>query len=482
MLVPNQKAAPLFDVVSAYLKDDRAPFYMPGHKRGQGIAPEFKALLGENLFRLDLPELPGLDVAIAAAQELAAAAYRADRTWFLVNGSTCGIEAMVLAVCQPGDKILLGRNCHKAAIAALILSGAVPIYLETEYNSAFDLDCGVSPQTVQTALRAHPEAKAVLIVSPNYYGVCGEVEKIAALARSHRVPLLVDAAHGAHLGFHPELPMAALTAGADLVVQSTHKVTSGLTQASMLHLQGDLVASDRVSRALQLVQSTSPNLMLLTSLDVARRQMVLHGKELLEGTITLANRARSLISQIQGFSTFDGMQIPTLDPTRLTVMVDRSGLTGFDVDTILHSALGIMPEMPTLTQLVFILSLGNREVDIDRLVEALKQISEDQSYKRSAVSDQRSALYRFDPQRLTPIVKITPREAFFASRDRLSFVAAIGRVSAELVCPYPPGIPILVPGEEITAAVVKYLQRVKQAGGSMNGCSDESLETIQVVR
>ncbi|MEE3716438.1 aminotransferase class V-fold PLP-dependent enzyme [Tumidithrix elongata RA019] len=477
----NQDTAPLFDAVKAYLKVDHAPFYMPGHKRGQGIDPEFAALLGENLFRLDLPELPGLDRAIAAAEDLAAEAYGADRTWFLVNGSTCGIEAMVLAACQTGDKILLGRNCHKAAIAALILSGAVPIYLETEYNAKFDLDCGVSPHTVKQALLAHPDAKAVLIVSPNYYGVCGDIEKIAAIAHAHHVPLLVDAAHGAHLSFHSDLPIAALQAGADLVVQSTHKVTSGLTQASMLHLQGDSIASDRVSQALQLVQSTSPNLMLLTSLDVARRQMALHGCELLDRTIALANQARSQISQIQGFSTFDQSQVPTLDPTRLTVMVDTHlGLTGFDVDTMLHSSLEVMPEMPTLTQLVFILSLGNREADIERLVTGLQQISE--SERSSAIGYQLHDPNRFDPHRLAPIVRITPREAFFAQRDRLLFAAAIGRISTELVCPYPPGIPILCPGEEITVDVVAYLQRVKQAGGIMNGCSDLSLETIQVVR
>ncbi|CAN1209304.1 aminotransferase class V-fold PLP-dependent enzyme [Tumidithrix helvetica PCC 7403] len=478
----NQDTAPLFDAVKAYLKVDHAPFYMPGHKRGQGIDPEFAALLGENLFRLDLPELPGLDRAVAAAEDLAAAAYGADRTWFLVNGSTCGIESMVLAACQPGDKILLGRNCHKAAIAALILSGAVPIYLETEYNAKFDLDCGVSPHTVQKALLAHADAKAVLIVSPNYYGICGDIEKIAAIAHAHHVPLLVDAAHGAHLSFHPDLPIAALQAGADLVVQSTHKVTSGLTQASMLHLQGNAIASDRVSQALQLVQSTSPNLMLLTSLDVARRQMALHGCELLDRTIALANQARSQISQVQGFSTFDRSQVRTLDPTRLTVMVDpRLGLTGFDVDTMLHSSLGVMPEMPTLTQLVFILSLGNRASDIERLMSALKKISESIP---SAIANHSTAgkVPLKDPLILDPIVRITPRNAFFAQRDRLLFAAAIGRISTELVCPYPPGIPILCPGEEITVDVVAYLQRVKQAGGIINGCSDPSLETIQVVR
>ncbi|WP_019502835.1 aminotransferase class I/II-fold pyridoxal phosphate-dependent enzyme [Pseudanabaena sp. PCC 6802] len=481
----NQEIAPLLEFARDYLRVNHAPFYMPGHKRGQGIDPEFADLIGNNLFRLDLPELPGLPEAIAVAQELAANAYGADRTWFLVNGSTCGIEAMLLATCQPGDKILLGRNCHKAAIAALILSGAVPVYLETSYDATLDLDLGVTPSTLRSALEAHPEAKAAFVVSPNYFGVCGEIEELVAIAHDRSIPLLVDAAHGAHLHFHPDLPISAVAAGADLVVQSTHKVNAGLTQASMLHLRGNLVGGERVSQALQLVQSTSPSLLLLTSLDVARRQMAVHGKELLGQTLALAEWARSQIHNLPNLDTFDRQQIPTLDPTRLTVMVDRLGITGFDADAILYEQLGVMAEMPTLRQLVFILTFGNTSQDIERLVRALirlEQARRGQSQGKGLAFVRQSGHQTQEfMTNAKPQPQISPREAFFAKRDRVEFKLACDRISTEIICPYPPGIPVICPGEVITRDAIDFVLAIKQAGGTVNGSSDPTLETIGVV-
>jgi arginine/lysine/ornithine decarboxylase len=472
--VINQELAPLLVTVRDYLDDDRAPFYMPGHKRGQGIDPEFAALMGNNLFRLDLPELPGVEEAIAAAQTLAAQAYGADRTWFLVNGSTGGIEAMLLATCRPGDTVLLGRNCHKAAIAALILSGALPVYLETAYDPEFDLDLGVTPATLQAALVEHPNAKAAIVVSPNYYGVCGEIAELVAIAHAHGIPLLVDAAHGAHLNFHPDLPVSAVAAGADLVVQSTHKVNAGLTQASMLHWRSRLVEPDRVSQALKLVQSTSPNLLLLTSLDVARRQMALHGKELLSQTLALAAWARSQINLMPNLVSFDRDRVSTLDPTRLTVMVDRLGITGFDADTILYERLGVMAEMPTLRQLVFILTFGNTDADIERLIAAFAKLA-----TTNQRNSQPAQIYLGRSPQLQQ--KISPRDAFFSKCDRIAFKSAIGRISTELICPYPPGIPVICPGEIITSAAIDFILTIKNAGGVINGSSDPTLATIKVV-
>ena len=346
----NQHSTPLLAAAKRYLDIDHAAFYMPGHKRGQGIDREFTALMGETIFRLDLPELPELEDAVAEAEILAADAYRSDRAWFLTNGSTCGIQAMLLATCKDGDKVLIGRNCHKAAIAGFVLTGATPIYLPTDYLPEFDLDLGVSPETLELFLRKHPDAKAVMLVSPNYFGVCGEIEQLVAIAHSYNVPLLVDAAHGAHLGFHPDLPISALQAGADLVVQSTHKVAGSLTQSSILHLQGDRIHSKQVDRALQILRSSSPNLLLLISLDVARRQMAINGKELLTETLRLANVARSRLSQLPNLRTVNQIEVPTLDLTRLTVMVDRLGITGFQADRWLTSQLDVVAEMPTLSQ------------------------------------------------------------------------------------------------------------------------------------
>lgn len=471
----NQDSVPLLAAARRYQDIDRAVFYMPGHKRGQGIDREFRQLMGEQVFRFDLPELPELEEPLAEAEALAADAYGSDRAWFLTNGSTCGIQAMLLATCREGDKVLIGRNCHKAVIAGLVLNGAIPIYLPTEYLPEFDLDLGVSPATLELYLQKNPDVKAVMLVSPNYFGVCGEIEQLVAIAHAHNIPLLVDAAHGAHLGFHPDLPISALQAGADLVVQSTHKVAGSLTQSSILHLQGDRISPTQVDRALQILKSSSPNLLLLLSLDVARRQMAIAGKQLLTETLKLAKAARSQLNQIPNLENrllaFSQIEVPTLDLTRLTVMVDRIGITGFQADIWLSSKLDVVAEMPTLSQLVFILSLGNIQSDIDRLVQAFHQLPSSQSQNQK---------FQFQPIPI-PEQILTPRQAYFAKSDRLILKDAIGKISAESLCPYPPGIPILCIGEEITSEVVEMLQCILRSGGLINGASDHTLETIRVV-
>ena len=472
----NQDSYPLLEVARRYLDMDHAPFYMPGHKRGQGIDRELMAIMGEKMFRLDLPELPDLEDCIAEAELLAAGAYGSDRAWFLTNGSTCGVQAMLLATCQQGDKILIGRNCHKATIAGLVLNGAMPIYLPTDYLAEFDLDLGVNPETLELFLNLHPDAKAVMLVSPNYFGVCSELEKMAVIAHSFDVPLLVDAAHGAHLGFHPDLPKSALQAGADLVVQSTHKVAGSLTQSSMLHLQGDRIAAEQVDRALQILRSSSPNLLLMISLDVARRQMAVYGKELLTETLKLAETARSQLDQIPNFRTFSQIEVPTLDDTRLTVMTDCLEITGFEADEYLHSQLDVMAEMPTLTQLVFSLSIGNNQTDIEQLVNGLQQLSKEKGKrkKEKTITNYQLPITSYQS-------KLTPREVYFAKSDRISLEQAIGRISAESLCPYPPGIPLVCIGEEIILEVVETLQAILRSGGIINGASDETLKTILVV-
>ena len=473
----NQHSVPLLEAARRYLDIDHAPFYMPGHKRGQGIDREFITLMGETVFRLDLPELPELEAAVTEAELLAAEAYGSDRAWFLTNGSTCGIQAMLLATCRQGDKVLIGRNCHKAAIAGLVLNGATPIYLPTDYLPEFDLDLGVSPATLELFLQNHPDAKAVMLVSPNYFGVCGEIENLVAIAHAFNIPLLVDAAHGAHLGFHPDLPISALQAGADLVVQSTHKVAGSLTQSSILHLQGNLIAQEQVDRALQILRSSSPNLLLLISLDVARRQMAVNGKKLLAETLKLAEEARSRLNQIPDLRTFSQVEVPTLDSTRLTVMVDRMGITGFEADVCLHSQLDVMAEMPTLNQLVFILSLGNTQSDIERLIHGCRQLNEEKGKRKKEKGKINYELRITNCQ-----ARLTPREAYFAESDRLPLHQAIGRISAESLCPYPPGIPLVCIGEEITIEVVEMLQCILRSGGIINGASDDSLKTIRVVK
>lgn len=463
-------------------------------------------LLGKAVFRADLTELADLDNLFAPqgviqeAQQLAAEAFGASQTWFLVNGSTCGIEAAILATCGTGDKIILPRNVHSSAIAGLILSGAIPIFLNPEYDPVLDIAHSITPNALESALQQHPDAKAVLTVYPTYYGVCGDLSAIANITHQYNIPLLVDEAHGAHFAFHPELPTPALAAGADLTVQSIHKVLGAMTQASMLHIQGDRIDCDRISKALQLVQSTSPSYLLLASLDAARQQMVLHGKMLMSRTLQLANEARTIISQIPGLSVLQILSPPyqgglggssslgglvgspgfvALDKTRLTVTVSGLGLTGFEADEILDEKFAVTAEFASLQHLTFIISLGNTPADIKQLVQGFTILAKE--YRATNLNVTNPNLQNL----LTTqghTLHFSPREAFFALSETLPLAQTSDRICAEIICPYPPGIPVLMPGEIITKPVLDYLQQIQGMGGFISGCNDSSLKTLKVVK
>ncbi|MBW4514253.1 MAG: aminotransferase class I/II-fold pyridoxal phosphate-dependent enzyme [Timaviella obliquedivisa GSE-PSE-MK23-08B] len=487
MTLISQTTAPLLEALQVAVDHPHAAFHTPGHKHGKGAPEKLKVLLGAAVFKADLPELPELDNlfapegAILQAQVLAAAAFGAEQTWFLANGTTCGIEAAVLATCNPGEKLILPRNAHQAVIAALILSGAVPIFVEPAYDSNWGIAHSLTAAAVATTLEQHPDAKAVMIVYPTYYGACGEIEAIAQITHHYHIPLLVDEAHGAHFVFHTHFPISALAAGADIAVQSTHKVLAALTQASMLHVQGCRIDRQRLSRALQLVQSTSPSYLLLASLDAARQQMATQGQALMSRTLELADRARTQISQIPRLSVLQPAGSTAgcgaFDPTRLTVDVTQMGLTGFEADEILHQALGVTAELPGLQHLMFIVTLGNTEQDIDRLINGFKKLADRASTE--------GAIGRIEIRPFPPIAStkspLTPRSAFFAKAETLLIEQTPNRISAELVCPYPPGIPVLFPGEVVTEGAIAYLQQVMAAGGTVTGCADRHLHTLNVV-
>jgi arginine decarboxylase len=487
----SQLHAPLLTALRHYQQEDHRPFYTPGHKRGQGTAPGLRDLLGIQALQADLPELPGLDNlfspqgVILEAEKLAAEAFGADQTWFLANGSTCGIEAAMLATCAPGEKIILPRNSHQSAIAGLVLSGAMPVFLEPAYDSTWDIAHGVTPESVERALAEHPDARAVMVVRPTYFGTCCDLEAIAHITHQQNIPLIVDEAHGAHFGFHPDLPTSALRAGADIVIQSTHKVLGAMTQAAMLHAQGHRFQGDRLSRALQLVQSTSPNYLLLASLDAARQQMAIHGQELMQMTLQLAQQARAELQTIPGLrvlSPSDAGQSPgftTLDPTRLTVDVTGLGLTGFAADELLQD-LGIIAELPTLRHITFILSLGNTQADIEHLIPAFKTLSSQPTPPPSPEGNPPTLHSSPFTLHSSPFT-LSPRSAFFAPTETIPLHQATDRVSAEVICPYPPGIPLIFPGEVITQAAIVQLQQVLQAGGMITGCADPSGQTLRVV-
>ncbi|MDZ8188113.1 MAG: aminotransferase class I/II-fold pyridoxal phosphate-dependent enzyme [Nostoc sp. ChiSLP02] len=490
----NQNQTPLLDALKVNATRPHAPFYMPGHKQGKGISQPLADLVGKSVFRADLTELTDLDNlfspqgVIQKAQILAAEAFGASQTWFLVNGSTCGIEAAILATCGTGDKIILPRNVHSSVIGGLILSGAIPIFLNPEYDPILDIAHSITPAAVESALREHPDAKAVFAVYPTYYGVCGDLKAIANIAHKYNIPLLVDEAHGAHFSFHPKLPISALAAGADLTVQSVHKVLGAMTQTSMLHIQGNRIDSDRISKALRLVQSTSPSYILLASLDAARQQMALDGKMLMSQTLQLAEEARTRIREIPGLSVlellnqggFEGSPgFVALDKTRLTVTVSNLGLTGFAADEILDEKFGVTPEFPSQQHLTFIISLGNTPSDIEQLVKGFTMLAKE--YRQPNVTVKNDIFQNF-ARTVSSNVCLSPREAFFAASETLPLAQTCDCICAEIVCPYPPGIPVLMPGEIITKPVLDYLQKIKAMGGSIGGCHDTTLKTLKVVK
>ncbi|MEA5509195.1 aminotransferase class I/II-fold pyridoxal phosphate-dependent enzyme [Crocosphaera sp. UHCC 0190] len=481
----SQRITPLIEALSILKNQPDAAFYTPGHKRGQGIAESLTSLVGAAVFQADLPELPGLgnlfapDGAIQQSQILAAEAFGADQTWFLVNGSTCGIIAAIVATCGSGDKIIVPRNIHQSVITGLIVSGAVPIFLNPEYDPTWDLAYSFTPEALEGALKQHSDVKAVLLVYPTYHGVCGDIQAIASVTHRYNIPLLVDEAHGGHFRFHDGLPPSALSVGADLTVQSTHKVLGAMTQASMLHIKGDRIAPQRISQALQLVQSTSPNYLLLASLDGARQQMALQGKELLNETIKLAEIARNELSQIEGLGVLQLEQtrpgFEDLDVTRLTVNVTSLGITGLEADEILQTKLGVTAELPMLSHLAFIISIGNTKNDIKQLIKAFKSLK--------VLSSPLRLMRAVESHPLIPSpLKFSPRDAFFAPTESVEIEQSIGRISGELICPYPPGIPVLMPGEIITSEAIQYLIKIQKLGGMITGCSDQSLQTFKVIK
>jgi arginine decarboxylase len=487
----NQGQTPLLDALRASGQRPHAPFYAPGHKRGQGASASLRALVGVHALGVDVPELPDLDNLFAPegvileAQTLAAAAFGAEQTYFLANGSTCGLEAAILATCGPGDRIIVPRNVHRSVLAGLVLAGAMPVYVQPDYAPGLGLALGVAPATIVAALEQYADVRAVLVVSPTYHGICSDIAAIASLTHSHGIPLVVDEAHGPHFAFHPELPTPALAQGADLVVQSTHKVLGALTQASMLHTQGDRIDQARLQAALQLTQSTSPSYLLLASLDAARHQMATAGEALLGQTLALAQGMRSQLVTIPGLAVMDQESfqaypsVAALDLTRLTVDVSGLGLSGLEADDILHNELGVTAELPELRHLTFIVSLGNTPTDGQQCIAGFRTLVQGQA-QRGKEGVPRSPLPDYPTQPIT-LPSVSPRQAFFAQALTVTAAEAVGRLSAETISAYPPGIPTLVAGEPITAAALDYLITTKQQGGYVTGCSDASLATFRVL-
>lgn len=488
--IDEQFRTPLFDAMVGLAESRKVSFHTPGHKSGKGISTRFRKFVGPKIFSIDLTTLDEVDSlhkprgVIKEAQELAAKAYGADRSYFLVNGTTGGNHAMILAACNPGDKMLVARNAHKSVLAGSILSGVQPIFYSPRVDPRLRIILNVTFEETKAAIDAHPECKVLFLTSPNYYGICADLERIVPYAHEKGLVVLVDEAHGPHLKFHPDLPASALEAGADLCVQSTHKIIGGMTQASMLHARSARVNLSMLNNVLRFVQTTSPSYILMASLDLARMQMATEGEKLLDKAIRLAQDARARINRIPGLyclgkdAVAGGLfaQMGDLDVTKLAITVTDIGLSGYQVSQILNTKYHIQIEMADPFHILVIVSIGDRQDDLRRLVEALREIA-----KECGTTSGPSPLASEPLPAFGHDAVMTPREAFFADQDYVPLDASVGAVSSEIVTVYPPGIPVLVPGEVITAEAINYLKRMLVLGGTVDGL-DETNSWIGVVK
>ncbi|PRQ37017.1 putative arginine decarboxylase [Rosa chinensis] len=486
----QQNATPLVTALKASAEQNAATFHFPGHNRGRAAPDSITELIGLNPFLHDLPELPELDSLfspegpILDAQQQAAKLFGSLETWFLVGGTTCGIQAAIMATCSPGDILVLPRNSHISAVSALILSGAVPKYIIPDYNFDWDIAVGVTPSQVETAIKEvkkeGQKAAAVFITSPTYHGICSNLSEITQLCHSHGIPVIVDEAHGAHLGFHPHMPNSAMQQGADIAVQSTHKVLCSLTQSSMLHLSGKLVDREKISRCLQTLQSTSPSYLLLASLDAARAQISEDPETIFERALQLAIEARNMLRKTRGISVLDVSsfpKFPAIDPLRLTIGFRQLGLSGYEADEILYEDHDIICELVETQCITFVITLGTCREHVQKLVSGIKHLA---ATSASTCADKR----KVDGDKLALFADIKtsliPRDAFFSGKRRVSIEKSLGKVCGELICPYPPGIPVLIPGEIITKKALDYLLHVRSKGAVITGASDSQLSSIIV--
>lgn len=470
-------SAPIVAAMKKYSADKVLAFHTPGHKQGRGAHELLRELLTAEGLRQEVSLMEELDdlhepkTCIKEAQNLAAKLWQADECLFMVNGTTSAVQAMIFGTLGAGDLVMIPRNAHRSVIAGLILSGATPIFLPVEFDEEFNLPLNVSVETIERAIKKFPQARAVLLVSPNYYGVAADLEKISELVHAAGMILLVDEAHGAHLTFCDDLPCSAMESGADLAAQSTHKILGSLTQSSMLMIRKDFVDVERVKRAASFLQTTSPNQLLLASLDIARLQMELDGRKKISAAVELSRKLRGEIKKIHGLKTFNAVKNFSLDATKVTVNVSGLGLTGQEAEKILRHELKVQCELSDAANLLFLITYADDAGTISRLVEVLKLLPS---------RPQKTLPKQFlIPNSSLQIAFLSPRETFYLPVEVVPLKESVGRICAEEVTFYPPGIPLLIPGEKISVEVVKLIEREKNL--RVIGAADKTLATIKVV-
>lgn len=484
MKFQEQQKTPLFAALKKYVEDKTVSFHVPGHKGGKGI-PEFQSFVGENILSIDVTSgILDLDTicnplgVIREAEDLAAQAFGANYAHFLVNGTTSGIQAMILSVAGPGDEIIIPRNAHRSVIGGLILSGVRPVYIKPVIDDYMGIAMGITPESVRRALVEHPNAKAVFVINPTYYGVASDLRQIVEIAHSYGKPVIVDEAHGAHLGFHPDLPLSAMEAGADMSAASVHKLLGSMTQSSILLIKSDLIDDRKVKGAMNLTQTTSPSYPLMASLDVARKQVALNGRQMLQKTIELCERAREQLNAIKGIYVM-GREVEgsegcfAFDPTKLAINLREIGLSGFETEKLLKYEYHIQMELSDLYNVLAVGTIGDNEASMNILVNAIKDIA--QKYGCKNVIKITTEL----PENQEMVV--SPRFAFYSEKRVVPLEKAEGEISTEMLMAYPPGIPILCPGERITKEVIEYAKTLNSEGCHLQGTEDPDAKTIKVL-
>lgn len=458
------------------------PFDVPGHKRGKGN-PELTKFLGEKCLTVDVNSMKPLDnlchpvSVIKEAEELAARAFGAQHAFFMVNGTTSAVQSMIMSVCKRGDKIIMPRNVHRSAINALIISGAVPVYVNPSINKQLGIPLGMSVADVKKAIEQNPDAKAVLVNNPTYYGICSDLRTITKLAHQHGMKVLVDEAHGTHFYFGENLPVSAMAAGADMAAVSMHKTGGSLTQSSFLLSNHPDLHQGYIRQIINLTQTTSGSYLLLSSLDLSRRNLALHGKEIFARVKELAQYAREEINKLGGFYAFsseliDGDAIFDFDTTKLSVHTRDIGLAGIEVYDLLRDEYDIQIEFGDIGNILAIISVGDNMFVMERLISAMAEI------KRIYQKD-KAGMY--DHEYINPEVVMTPQEAFYAAKHAMPIEQSAGQICSEFVMCYPPGIPILAPGERITQEILDYIAYAKEKGCFLTGTEDIHIENINVV-
>ena len=478
----DQNQAPIYEALVKLRKKRIVPFDVPGHKRGRGN-PELVELLGEKCVGIDVNSMKPLDnlghpiSIIRDAEELAADAFGASHAFLMIGGTTSSVQTMILSTCKAGDKIILPRNVHKSAINALVLCGAIPIYIEMSVDPKIGIALGLENDRVAQAIKDHSDAKAILINNPTYYGICSDLKGLTEMAHESGMMVLVDEAHGAHLHFTDKLPISAMDAGADMAAVSMHKSGGSLTQSSLL-LIGEQMNPEYVRQIINLTQSTSASYLLMASLDISRRNLALRGKESFEKVIELSEYARREINAIGGYYAYskeliDGVSVCDFDVTKLSVYTQGIGLTGIEVYDLLRDEYDIQIEFGDIGNILAYISIGDRIQDIERLVGALADIK--RLYSRDG-KDLIAGEY------IQPKLVLSPQEAFYSERKSLTLDESVGQVCGEFVMCYPPGIPILAPGERVTREIVDYIQFAKERGCSLQGTEDPEVNHINVIK